>query len=117
MKRLIAVLVLLSCAMPTLANIATIKGATIQKTLLQEGSFGGCMISLDKSIKDAGLSCPDSNWVSLDCDGAYSSKAAAQRMLDSAQLAFVMNKEVFILVDDSKKHNDYCVATRIIILK
>jgi hypothetical protein len=117
MKRLIAALVLASCAMPTLANIATISGATIQRTLLQEGSVGGCMILLDKSIKDAGLDCPASNWVSLDCDGAYASKASAQRILDSAQLAFALNKRVFMKVDDSKKHNGYCVATRIDLLK
>jgi hypothetical protein len=117
MKRLIAALVLASCAMPTLADIASINDATIQRTLTEEGSFGGCMIWLDKSIKDAGLNCPAANWVSLDCDGAYASKAAAQSMLDSAQLAFALNKKVFLKVDDSKKHNGFCVAVRLDVMK
>jgi hypothetical protein len=112
MKRLTTALLLASCAMPSLADIAWVNNVTIQATLIEDGKYGGCMIKLNKSIIDAGISCPAANWLSLDCDGAYTSVAGAQRMYDTAQMAFVLEKKVFIRVDDSKKHNGYCVAIR-----
>jgi hypothetical protein len=117
MKRLIAALVLASCAMPTLANIATIKNATINRILIQEGLYGGCMIQIDQNIADAGLVCPANNWVSFDCEGFYGSKASAQRAFDSVQMAFALQKKVSLYVDDSKTHNvNFCVAVRIDVL-
>jgi hypothetical protein len=113
MKRLIAALVLASCATPSLANIATINNAFIKRTLVQDDNYGGCMILLDKSIADAGLDCPTNKWVSLDCDGVYVSKTSAQKAFDSAQMAFALERKVSIKVDDSKKHNNYCIAIRI----
>jgi hypothetical protein len=112
MKRLTMALVLASCAMPALANIAWVPNATITRTLIQDGSFGGCMIQLDQNIADAGLNCPAANWVSLDCDGAFGSIGGSQRIFDSAQMAFALEKKVSVRVDDSKKHNGYCVAVR-----
>jgi hypothetical protein len=117
MKRLAAALVLASCAMPTLADIAFMRNVTIEQTMVVEGLFGSCMVMLDKSIVDAGLDCPANSWVSLDCDGVYFSKATAQRLLDTAQMAFVLDKKVNIKVDDSKKHNAFCVAVRIDVMK
>jgi hypothetical protein len=117
MKRLIAALVLASCTMPSLADIAWVNNTNIQKTLIQEGSFGGCMILLDKSVADVGLACP-TPWVSLDCDGLFGSKLSAQRAFDSAQMAFALDKNVSLRVDDSKKFNEtYCVAVRIDVRK
>lgn len=117
MKRLTTALLLASCAMPTLANIAWVHDATIQRTLIQHGSFGGCMIQLDKSIADAGLSCPTANWVSLDCVGTFSSVAGTQRMFDSTQMAFALDRKVSVQVDDSKTHNGYCTVIRLDIRK
>jgi hypothetical protein len=114
MKRLAAAMVLASFAMPTLANIATIKNVTINKVLVQEGLYGGCMIQIDQNIADAGLVCPANTWVSLDCEGFYGSKASAQRAFDSAQMAFALQKKVTLHVDDGKTHNvSFCVAVRI----
>jgi hypothetical protein len=117
MKRLTTALLLASCAMPSLANIAWVKDATIERTMIEEGMFGGCMIKLDKSIIDAGLSCPAASWVSLDCDGIYSSVAGSQRLFDSGQMAFALNMKVNVRVDDSKMHNGYCVAVRLDTIK
>ena len=112
MKRLAAAMLLVGCVTPALADIAWVKGATIKRTLIQEDAFGGCMILVNKTIADAGLSCP-SRFVSFSCDGTFSSKVNAQNMLDSAQMAFALNKKVNLQIDDSKKHNSYCVAVRI----
>ena len=111
MKRLAAAMLLVGCVTPALADIAWVTGSTIHRTLIQENAYGGCMILVDQTIADAGLNCP-SRWVSLSCDGTFSSKANAQNMLDSAQMAFALNKKVHLKIDDSKKHNGYCVAIR-----
>jgi hypothetical protein len=116
MKRLAATLVLVSCAMPTLADTAWVNDATITRTLIQDEAFGGCMVFLDKPIAGSGLNCP-SNWVSLSCDGTYSSTVSAQRMFDSAQMAFALDKKVNVRVNDAQKHNGYCVAYRFDVLK
>jgi hypothetical protein len=34
-------------------------------------------------------------------------------MFDSAQMAYALGKKVFIEVDDTKKHNGFCYASRI----
>ena len=111
MKRLAAAMLLVGCVTPALADIAWVRAATVQRTLIQENVFGNCMILVNKPIADAGLSCP-SRWISFSCDGTFSSKANAQNMLDSAQMAFALNKKVHLKIDDSKKHNGYCVAIR-----
>jgi hypothetical protein len=117
MKRLIAALVLASCAMPSLADIAWVNNANIKKILIEDNKYGGCMVLLDKSVADTGLACPTA-WVSLDCDGLFGSKLSAQRKFDSAQMAFALDKNVSLQVDDSKKFNEnYCVAVRIDVRK
>ena len=111
MKRLAAAMLLVGCVTPALADIAWVRNATIQKTLIQDNKYGGCMILVDQTIASVGLNCP-SRWISLSCDGTFSSKANAQNMLDSAQMAFALNKKANVQIDDSKKHNGYCVAVR-----
>jgi hypothetical protein len=37
----------------------------------------------------------------------------AFRMLDQAQLAFALQKTVYVVIDDTKKHNGYCTAVRL----
>jgi hypothetical protein len=72
------------------------------------------MANLTKPVGQAQGSpnCPG-NWVALSCDGTYTTKEAAQRMFDQAQLASSTNKGVFLVVDDTKLHNGYCTVTRI----
>lgn len=51
------------------------------------------------------------------CTGTYNSKDLAFYMLDQAQLALSLNKQVAVRVDDSRIHTPYCVATRIDVIK
>jgi hypothetical protein len=76
--------------------------------------YGGCMAYLAQPINTASNSpnCP-SNYVAFSCDGTYVAKDTAQMMLDQAQLAYVLKKTVVVMVDDAKKHNGYCTATRL----
>jgi hypothetical protein len=83
-----------------------------------DATFGGCMALLDKPINTASNvpNCP-ANWVSFSCTGTFTSKDMAFHLLDQAQLALALNKQVMVIVDDTKKHNDYCFALRIDVIK
>ena len=88
--------------------------AEVRRTLtVADESFGGCMVMLSVSPSEMGLSCPESRWVTFSCTGTYTSKSNALRMYDSAQLAFVTGRRVLVWVDDTKKHNGHCFASRI----
>jgi len=66
----------------------------------------------NQELSDHGLDCPN-QWVSFSCTGTFTTKDIAYRMFDSAQMAYALGKEVFIEVDDTKKHNGFCYASRI----
>ena len=82
-----------------------------------DGRFGGCMVQLDESLADAGLNCPNSNWVTFSCTGVHTSKDEGFRMFESAQMAFALDKTLVLEVDDSKKHNGHCYARRVDVKK
>ena len=92
--------------------------AAITRTLVADnGRFGGCMVALDVDLRgDLGLDC-DSNWVTFSCAGVHTDAATAQRMLDSALVAFVTDRMVRVWVTDEKKHDGHCYATRIDMLR
>lgn len=100
------------------ADTEFITNTKIEKVLVVgDGSrFGGCMALLDKNPASILPNCGNS-WVSFSCTGTYASKDLANRMLDQAQLALALDKFVQIQIDDSKKHNGYCYASRIDIIK
>ena len=123
----------LKCALATLVVALPLsapwQGATrhfsakIERTLVtsdtdEQGNlrFGGCMVHLSVSPSEQGLNCPLGRWVSFSCGGDYTSRSNAMRLLDSAQLAFVSDREVLIWVDDTRKHNGWCFASRVDVL-
>ena len=119
MKRFIIMLMMLSMGLVTVghASTATVT-ANITRTLVADnGRWGGCMVFLSKHIADAtGLNCR-SSWVSFSCSGVFTTKDVAYRMFDSAQMAYTLGQSVRVWVDDTKKHNGYCYANRIDVLK
>ena len=89
--------------------------APISRILLSaDGTWGGCMVFLrGTDVASTGLDCPRKGWVSLGCTGNFAPKDATKRMLDNASLAFALNKQVSVRVDDTKKESGFCSATRI----
>ncbi len=73
------------------------------------------MAYLDELLANYSLDCPG-NWVTFSCSGDFSNKDAAYKMFDVAQLAYALDREVVVSVDDLKKHNSYCFAKRIYLL-
>ncbi len=87
--------------------------AYIQRTLVTgDSTYGGCMAQLSRRIQGKLPGCQGS-WVSFSCDGTYTDPVRAYRMLDQAQLALATGMRVLVVVDDTKVHDRYCLATRI----
>lgn len=88
----------------------------VTKVLVDDTNFGQCMVQLDVPINNIGLECK-SNWVTFSCSGDFSSKDIAYHKFENAQISLVLGKKVKIYVDDTKKHNGYCYAYRVDLLK
>ena len=103
---------------PMIATAARLQiETTVTRTLASdETGFGSCMARLRVSPAAEGLDCQPGYWVTFDCVGKYVSRSSAARMFDSAQLAFLMGKRVRLTVDDSRKHNGWCLVQRIELL-
>jgi hypothetical protein len=87
--------------------------AKVSRTLVaEEGLWGGCMAQLSVDPQTLLPACA-SGWVTFSCSGEHVSKDIAYRMLDTAQLAQVTDKSVFLIVTDDKTHNGYCFIRRI----
>jgi hypothetical protein len=104
---------------PAQAVQGLISATTIRtSTVTGDTSYGGCMAALGAAVNTATNSpnCPGA-WVTFSCIGTYAPKEQAFHMLDQAQLALALDKKVNVLVDDTKKHNGYCFARRISVIK
>lgn len=90
--------------------------STVDDLLVSSDYYGGCMASTPVVLADIGLNCPG-KWISFSCDGTFNKKDLAYHMFDLSQVSFVTKNKVYIKVDDLKKHNGYCVAESIYLLK
>jgi len=93
-------------------NINTQVLATL---VAEEDLWGGCMAKIRYDPQVALPAC-GRDWVTFSCSGDHVSKDIAYRMLDTAQLAQVTNRSVFLMITDTKMHNGYCFARRIDLL-
>ena len=118
MRRLVKGVAMVLVALPVTALATTLViNAKITRTLAADDvRFGGCMAWLSTSPSTEGLDCPDGNWVTFSCTGDHVSKSSALRMFDSAQMAFLTDRTVRVTVDDTRKHNGWCLVERIDVL-
>jgi hypothetical protein len=89
-------------------------GTSIARTLSDEVNFGGCMAQLADPPSGEGLDCIRP-WVSFSCTGDFVERDAASRNFEMAQIAQLTERTVFIQVDDARKHNGYCLASKIVL--
>ena len=92
---------------------AAIVGAKVTYLLNDQSNYGYCMARLSINPSTVGLNCPADALVAFDCEGNFGSKAAANNLFSSAQLAFVANKSVRVTLNDSKKINGFCYVMRL----
>jgi hypothetical protein len=91
---------------------AVLTGKVNRVMMHNDGGFGGCMAQLTSNPQAALASC-GSGWVTFSCTGDFTDQVSAYRSLDQAQLAMATNKNVLVIIDDSRRHNGYCFVTRI----
>jgi hypothetical protein len=114
-RRAILGTALLLWAFPSGADTANFE-AFVERTLVTgDSTHGGCMALLSQPIKEKLRGCWG-GWVSFSCDGTFTDPVRAYRMLDQAQLALATGMRVLVVVDNTKVHNGYCVASRIDVL-
>jgi hypothetical protein len=56
-------------------------------------------------------------WVTFSCTGDFTDPVCAYRMVDQARLALASGRPVAVWIQDDKKHNGYCFANRIDVLR
>ena len=116
----IIVCVMLSSALAgyTLNSQAATSGltTTVTRVLTDTLYYGGCMAALATSPSTKLPGC-SAGWVSFSCTGTFADKALAFANFENAKMALAMNKQVYVLFDDSKKHNGYCFARRVDVIK
>ena len=103
------------------ATVHTVSNVNVIRTLTagtKSGGWGGCMVQLDVNLKETvtGIDCHGS-WVTFSCTGVHTTKSQGLLMFESAQLAFTLNKRVYLQVDDERKHGGHCFARRIDVLR
>lgn len=78
--------------------------------------WGGCLASLSISPQTILPGC-GAGWVTFSCSGDFADPVRAYRMLDQAQLALAAGKKVNVWFQDDKKHNGYCFANRLDVVR
>lgn len=107
-KLLLSSLILLGLSNSALSGEFWRTGNVI-RILSGNENFGKCMILMSTKVLNG---CPNNGWVSLDCADKYST-GNSKNKLAIALTALAINKKVSVKIDNTKKHNGYCVATRI----
>lgn len=110
--KLISTVFLLSLSSSVFAATSYVE-TRVDKLLIGEPTlFGGCMAQMENRIDSTGLNCPG-KWVSFSCSGDFHTKDLAYKLYDAAQMSLALGNLMRVYVDDTKKHNGYCVAFRI----
>lgn len=87
--------------------------AGVEKILLDDDLYSGCMAKLSVSPADELAGCGN-NWVVLDCDRSLGGTATqASQKLSAMQLAMVTSTNVTVRITDSAIANSYCKAVRV----
>lgn len=115
-----SIVLALTCLFFLLFSMPTASAVTEWKTgvraIMSGDEYGSCMALINYMPPD--VVCPrgvrSGAWVSLDCDGEYTSVASAREALDLANVAMITGLKVSVRVDESQKIG-YCVASQVIL--
>ena len=112
----ISVALLLSASGQALAASATVTAQIDRVLMTADSTYGGCMALLSVNPADALPGC-GSGWVTFSCSGDFTDRVRAYRSVDLAQLALASGKVAQVFFRDDMKHNGYCFADRIDVLR
>lgn len=112
--RTIVATIMLVAASASQAELVGQSGLSIQTLLVDEDRYGGCMARLNGFNNPPGCG---SSWVTFDCEGLHGSKEAGRRTLEAAQLAFALEKPIYVVVETTETINGYCKVKRIDVIR
>lgn len=115
-SRFTAAAVALLLSGPALAGSGYLIASVTSVLMNADSTFGGCMAALSVSPQSVLPGCQPT-WVSFSCSGDFTDTVRAYRMVDIAELALAADKPVYVEFSDDLKHNGYCFASRIDVLK
>ena len=91
--------------------------ASISRVLMNgDDRLGGCMAALTVDPQTVLPAC-QRGWVTFSCSGHYTDRIRAYRMMDFAEMALATNKKVQVWIRDDLKHDGFCFAYRIDVLR
>ena len=91
-------------------NTFTIRGFLSSGRVVSDNvAYGGCMVKVSPAPSSLWSQCAG-DYLSFSCSGVFNSKSDAASLLSTAQLAYVMNKQVIITVENGNLHNTFCTA-------
>ena len=110
MKKIVGTMLLISSGLAKGADGVVV--ASVTQVLVDDAAYGGCMVRISPSPSTELGTC-GADFITLDCDGAFTTSKQSQRKLDSSNLSLVTGNRMAVYFTDTKKHNGYCLATRI----
>lgn len=116
MPRSIIFLIAVIASGPVLSATAKLTEVTALKTLVDNTSYGACMLKISPGPQALLPGC-QKDWVTFSCSGDFNSKSIGNLKFQSAQLALVTDKKLTLTIDNSRKHNGYCFARRVDVIK
>lgn len=112
--RYISALLLLALTSVSQAELVGQSGLSVTRLLSDSSKFGGCMAKLENYNNPPGCG---RGWVTFDCEGIHDSKEAGRRALEVAQMAFALEKEIYVAVETTELINGYCNAKRVDVIR
>lgn len=113
----LAALGVLLVLLPSISHSTTSQIRSKVYGTLTGTDYNQCMVQVDQFPADSGLSCPDNSdrvWLTFDCKGQWLPKSVADSNFKQAQVAMLAGSKLSILVDDARKSQGWCLATRVI---
>jgi len=112
----ISLTLMLGATGPALAASGYVVALVNRVLVTGDETFGGCMAALSVNPQNVLPSCQPW-WVSFSCSGDFTDRVRSYRMLDVSELALATGKQVQVFFRDDMKHNGYCVAHRIDVVR
>jgi len=104
---------LLLCVLTTQASAATGSlFSKVNRVVSDNQYYGGCMALLAVAPSTLGLDC-SGKFVVFSCSGDFATKDQAKRNFELAQMAMLLDTQIQVVVDDTRKHNGYCFVKRV----
>jgi hypothetical protein len=115
LKNLMVMLVGAVLASGARGDLVVMAGSVTQ-VLVDSVSYGECMVALNPQPVTQDARCKG-RWVAFSCSGDFNSKSSGKTKFDTALAAYVIEESVSVVVDTDQKHNGYCFAKQIKLVK